>query len=206
MTRLSNTFDFKHAAHLGPDRSELDGVTLLRAQRGDEAACRRLVLYYQQGVLALIGRMLDPARRRTFVEDVAQETFLRVFRNLRRFSPEGPAPLSSWILTIAAHLAIDELRRRRPEQVTVDAPNALELPGGVLSDQGRQRREIAEAIQEALADLPPEFRAAFLLREYHGLPYKEIASSLRVDLGTVKSRLSRAKAILRATLAGLRDN
>src|SRR5262245_38695329 len=101
-------------------RSELDEVTLARAQKGDDPACRDLVRCYQGAVFALLSRMLGRSRGKAQIEDVAQETFLRVFRNLKSFSASGPAPLSSWILTIASHLAIDELRRRRPEQATAD--------------------------------------------------------------------------------------
>src|SRR5262245_44202679 len=193
------------ASNHAVERQELDDVTLARAQKGDDIACRELVLCYQRSVFALLARMLGPAKRRAFIEDVAQETFLRVFRSLKDFSPLGSAPLSSWILTIASHLAIDELRRRRPEQPISDSRALLDLAGGSPADDQRHRREIAGAIQEAIADLPPEFRAAFLLREYHGLEYREIARALRIDLGTVKSRLFRAKAVLRIALAGLND-
>src|SRR5262245_42484489 len=87
---------------------ELDQVTLARAQRGDEGACRTLVVTYQRPVFALLSRIL-----RRNVDDLAQETFLRVFRALPRFRPAGPARLSTWILTIATRLAIDELRAAR---------------------------------------------------------------------------------------------
>jgi RNA polymerase sigma-70 factor (ECF subfamily) len=76
-----------------------------------------------------------------------------------------------------------------------------ERPGEASTDERTHRRELAAAIEAALRDLSPELRAAFLLREYHGLEYVEIARALAIDLGTVKSRLSRARAGLRQRLA-----
>jgi len=168
---------------MAPD--ELDELTLKRAQRGDDRACRELVRAYERRVFALLGRLLGRD-----VEDLAQETFLRVFRALPAFSPAGPARLSTWILTIATRLALDELRRKRPQ---LPAPDASLPPEA-------EARALGRAIERAVAALAPDFRAAFLLREYHGLEYDEIARALEVDLGTVKSRLSRARAALREAL------
>ncbi|MGE0546646.1 MAG: RNA polymerase sigma factor [Kofleriaceae bacterium] len=176
--------------------TELDAATLRRAAAGDDAACRTLVELYQARVFALVSRML--ARRgRATVEDAAQETFLQVFRQLAKFDPKGSARLSTWILTIAARRAIDELRRQRP--MLVAEPEQIELDR--RGDERAIRRELAQAIEGALRDLSPELRAAFLLREYHDLDYGEIASSLGIELGTVKSRLARARAALRQRLA-----
>ena len=184
-----------------PDRAELDDVTLARARRGDPVAWRALVERYQRPVFALLSRMLGPGRRGQ-VEDLAQETFLHVVRALDGFAPGGPAKLSTWILTIAARRAIDELRRR-PLAPTADADR--HLGAGPRGDDALDRARLAAAIQRAVADLSPEFRAAFLLREYHGLEYGDIAVALAIDLGTVKSRLSRARAALRAALAEVHD-
>lgn len=180
---------------------ELDDVTLARAQRGEAAACRALVERYQRPVFALIGRMVGAGGP---VEDLAQETFLQVFRALAGFAPGGPARLSTWILTIASRRAIDELRRRQLQPVP--APVDLELPASERSDDGARRARIAACIQRAVAELSPPFRAAFLLREYHGLDYAEIAEALDVDVGTVKSRLARARAALRQSLEELRHD
>ena len=95
----------------------LDELTLRRAQRGDERAWRALIERYQQPVHALIWRLLA-GRARHRVEDLVQETFVRVLRALPGFDPAGPASLSTWMLTIAARLALNELRR--PEPVALD--------------------------------------------------------------------------------------
>jgi RNA polymerase sigma-70 factor, ECF subfamily len=185
-----------------PPALELDEVTLRRAQRGDDDAFRRLVRCYQDRVFALLSRMLGPGRRAA-VEDLAQETFLDVFRALGRFSSLGPARLSTWILTIASRRAIDELRRRPPAAEPLDDHP---VAAGAGADDRARRLRLAAAIQQAIADLSPEYRAAFLLREYHGLDYADIARALDIDPGTVKSRLSRARAALRRTLAEVRHD
>ena len=102
---------------MAEDPTDLDDLTLARAQRGDRQAFRALVERYQRPVFALLGRMLLRAGRESIVEDLAQETFVRVFRSLASFGADGRRNVSAWILTIAARLAIDELRRdpRRAE-------------------------------------------------------------------------------------------
>lgn len=177
--------------------AELDDVTLARAQRGEPAAWRALVEFHQGAVFALLGRMLGGGRRAQ-VEDLAQETFLAVFRQLAGFSPLGPARLSTWILTIASRRAIDELRRMPASALAADD---LAPPDRGRADDVLVRRRLARAIDRALAGLSPEYRAAFVLRELHGLEYGEIARALEIDLGTVKSRLARARAGLRTALA-----
>lgn len=178
--------------------AELDEVTLARAKRGDSRARRDLVERYQVPVFALLSRMLR-ARDRALVEDLAQETFLRVFVALERFDTQGPARLSTWVLKIASNLAIDELRKRRPETMAVDA-QAIQIPADARADVQAERRLLAGLLARAVDELPPEFRAAFVLREVHQLEYAEIAGALELDLGTVKSRLSRARARLRVLL------
>jgi RNA polymerase sigma-70 factor, ECF subfamily len=178
---------------------ELDELTLARAQRGDDAACRALVVRYQGPVFAMLGRMLGGSGP---VEDLAQETFLRVFRALPGFRPAGPARLSSWILTIATRLALDELRRRRPRLTGERDDRIDELPAIELGVA--DRRALGIAIEAAIAALPVEHRATFLLRELHGLEYRAIADTLQIDIDSVKSRLFRARAALQRALAPLR--
>jgi RNA polymerase sigma-70 factor (ECF subfamily) len=172
-----------------------DELTLRRAQRGDEAAWRALIDRHQAAVHAVIWRLLA-GRQLHRVEDLVQETFVRVLRALSGFDPAGPATLSTWILTIATRLALNELRR--PELAELAEEPAA--PGGERADARAERRRLAAAIQAAVAALPEAQRAVFVLREYHDLDYGEIAAALEIDLGTVKSRLARARGALRASL------
>lgn len=178
--------------------AELDELTLVRAQRGDPRARRDLVDRYQRPVFALLSRMLYQRGQQHALEDLAQETFLRVFKALPGFQRGGPARLSTWILTIATNLTIDHLRRRKLPTDTLD--DAHEPEADAAADSESERRRLAEVLRKAIDDLTPEYRAAFLLREYHEFEYTEIASTLQIDLGTVKSRLSRARAALRRSL------
>ena len=180
--------------------AELDELCLRRAQRGEEAACRALVERYQRPVFALLHRMLGPARRDR-VEDLAQETFLHVFRALAGFAPLGPARLSTWILTIASRRAIDELRRRaRAGEVETESLGGQDAVSPERADDGARRTALAARVAAAVEALAPEYRAAFLLRAFHGLEYAEIGRALDIDLGTVKSRLARARAAVRGAL------
>ena len=141
--------------------------------------------------------MLAPYGRRARVEDLAQETFLRVFRALPGFSTSGPARLSSWILTIATRLALDELAKKDRGAPLADA---LHVASASRADETLERRTLGAALERAVRGLEPAFAAVFLLREVHELEYDEIARALDLELGTVKSRLARARAALRAAL------
>jgi RNA polymerase sigma-70 factor (ECF subfamily) len=179
---------------------ELDLDALAAAQRGERWARRALVETYQGRVHALAFRMLAGAGRRDRAEDedLVQDAFLRVFGALPRFVPGGPARLSTWILGITARAVIDELRRRRPVAAVAVVPD--ELPGGERPDLRSEQRGVGRAIERAVASLSPEVRAAFVLRAYHDLDYGEIAQTLEVGVGTVKSRLWRARAALQQHL------
>jgi RNA polymerase sigma-70 factor (ECF subfamily) len=171
----------------------LDELTFRRAQRGDEHAWRDLVAMYQQPIHALVWRLLV-GRARHRVEDLVQETFVRVLRALPGFDLDGPATLQTWMLTIATRLALNELRRDEPVSLDVE-PIA---PARTDAELDRQR--LGAAIAAGVASLAEGQRAVFVLREYHELDYAEIADILEVDLGTVKSRLARARAALRSHL------
>ena len=178
----------------------IEGSLVARAQSGDRVALTQLVLRNQRQVGGLLRRMLGPAGLDALTEDLAQETFIRAFRALDRFDPNGPATFSTWLLRIASRLAINELTRKRPERAPTGSLGSASTPE---SEHGRKR--MGQAIATAVGELPPPFRAAFLLREYHGLDYAEIARMLDLELGTVKSRLSRARRLLRERLEGVRE-
>jgi RNA polymerase sigma-70 factor (ECF subfamily) len=176
---------------------ELDDVTLRRAQAGDEPAFRALVERYQRPIWDLCWRMTAPVGLADRADDLTQDTFVRVYRALPEFDPRGPARLSTWIFTIATRLTLNELRRVRPEPTDAEAAWASALPSPARS---HERRQAGERIAAAIATLPAGARAVLLLRDVFELEYDEIAATLAIDLGTVKSRLSRARAAVRARL------
>src|SRR5262245_22493003 len=179
----------------GPNgRSDVDDVTLGRAQRGDDDAFREVVACHQQAVFAYLWRMIGPRGDRALVEDLVQDTFVRVHRGLPRFAARGPATLRTWILTIATRVALNELRRARPRTEPLDRrARAVAQPRGDAA--------LGLIVRDALDRMTPDHRAVLVLREYHDLDYAEIACALAIDIGTVRSRLSRAREALRAALS-----
>jgi RNA polymerase sigma-70 factor (ECF subfamily) len=131
------------------------------------------------------------------VDDLAQDTFVKVIRALGRFDRQGPARLSTWILTIATRTCLDELRRRAQPEPLPD-----ELPGVLDPEDRVAQNQLAQRVTRVIGELSPEHRAVLVLRAYHDLDYDEIALALAIETGTVKSRLSRAREVLRRALAG----
>jgi len=187
--------------------SEFGGAEALLVQRcaaGDEQACVELVNEHQRMVYQLGLHLLgDPEEAR----DLSQEVFLRVFRTIGRF--RGHSALRTWIYRIVINQARNRQRwwkrRHRSEQVSLD--EHLEQFGDASSPVERTtpdrvfgQKELASQIWQALENLPFEQRTAITLREIDGLSYDEIAFSLGVAVGTVKSRLTRAREALRAQL------
>jgi len=171
---------------------------ILAAQVGDPAACRALIARHQRSVGSLLRRMLAGTGLDGQGEDLAQETFLRAFAALPRFDPDGPARLSTWLLTIATRLALQAIERRRiPADEFDDMSSGVHVAADELAPD---RARLGEAIATAVGRLPPPYRAVFVLREFHGFEYIEIARSLQIDVGTVKSRLWRARAALQRAL------
>ncbi len=173
--------------------AELDDVTLRRAQQGERTALEALVDRYHPMVHALVWRMAC-AQGESHVADLVQDALVRVLQNLARFDLAGPARLSTWILTIATRVVLNDRRRGPPPDAKVEPTAAID-PATAASD-----RELAAAIAAAVLELPEAHRIAFVLREYHDLDYAEIAHVLDVDVGTVKSRLSRGRAAVREHL------
>ncbi|HUJ59091.1 MAG TPA: sigma-70 family RNA polymerase sigma factor [Kofleriaceae bacterium] len=185
-----------HAAtrSAAPARAELDDLTLRKAQQGERAALGQLIDRYHPVVHALVWRMAC-ARGESHVADLVQDSLLRVLQGLPRFDPAGPARLSTWILTIATRVVLNDRRRVAPRDARLE-PAAYVDPATSVAEL-----ELGAAIAKAVVGLPEPQRIAFVLREYHDLDYAEIAEVLDVDLGTVKSRLSRARAAVRDTLS-----
>jgi RNA polymerase sigma-70 factor (ECF subfamily) len=175
-------------------RAELDDLTLRRAQQGERAALEQLVERYHPMVHALVWRMAC-AHGDSHVADLVQDSLVRVLQSLARFDPAGPARLSTWILTIATRVVLNDRRRVAPRDARLE-PSAYIDPATAVADL-----EIGAAIASAVVELPEPQRIAFVLREFHDLDYGEIARVLEVDVGTIKSRLARARAAIRDALA-----
>jgi RNA polymerase sigma-70 factor, ECF subfamily len=178
-----------------------------RCRSGDETACAELVATHQRMVFGLALHLLGD---RDEALDLSQEVFLRVFRTIASF--RGQSALRTWIYRIVVNQARNRQRwwrrRHRGEQVSLDEHlqqfGDMANNGDVLPDRLLASKETAARIWEALARLPFDQRTALILREVDGLRYEEIAFSLNVAVGTVKSRLTRARQALRADLLGLR--
>jgi RNA polymerase sigma factor (sigma-70 family) len=179
------------------DPREIDERTLLAARRREPHACRELLARYERRVYAFLWRMLRPRCSAAIVDELCQETFLRVFAHLQDFKADGSARLSTWILTVATRLALNQLRRKELEQ---PAPDFEDQPSAGCTEFSAARAELVSAVTAAVASLPPEQRSVLLLREYHDLDYTEIAAALNLELGTVRSRLSRARRRIRERL------
>jgi RNA polymerase sigma-70 factor (ECF subfamily) len=181
-------------------------------QAGSEQAFALLIAQYHQPLYSLIARSLqDPAD----ASDITQEVFIKVFRSIRGF--HGEASLRTWLYRIALREASNQRRwwsRHKRQEIAIDAPAGpdsgcdTEQPSlaATLADPGctpydhAAQKELRERVEAALAQLPEAFRTVVILREIEGFAYEEIAEILQVNLGTVKSRLTRGRAALRKLL------
>lgn len=178
-----------------PER-QADRELVSRVQSGDKRAFDLLVIKYQQKVANLIGRYL---RDTTEVQDVTQEAFLKAYRALSGF--RGDSAFYTWLYRIAINTVKNYLvaQGRRPPGDDVEAEVAEQMD---LSSRLREtatperlllRDEIARNVQEALDELPTDLRTAVVLREFDGLSYEEIANTMECPIGTVRSRIFRAR-------------
>nr|BBH92786.1 RNA polymerase subunit sigma-24 [Thermogemmatispora argillosa] len=194
--------------HTRPDDDE--AKLLARSQSGDLDAFNELVLRYQASVYNLVLRMLgDPE----LAADITQDTFLSAFRHLSTF--RGSTAFRPWLLRIASNLVYDHWRRQRryfSESLEAasdedDPQSSATLAQLITSDpeanpeQHLLYQELQELLQRGLAALPPEQRLAVILCDIEGLSYEEIATVMSTSLGTVRSRIARGRARLRAYLA-----
>ena len=181
-----------------------EAVLISRCAAGDEVACTELVVEHQRMVFHLALHLLSDHDEAL---DLSQEVFLNVFRTIGRF--RGQSALRTWIYRIVVNQARNRQRwwrrRHRAEQVSLE--ERLETHGDLpatsdLDEPDRMfgRKELATRIGDAVARLPFDQRSVIVLREIDGLSYDEIAFSLGVAVGTVKSRLTRAREALRAQL------
>jgi RNA polymerase sigma-70 factor, ECF subfamily len=184
-----------------------DADVVALARKGREAAYRELIRRYERPVFSLIFRMV---RDRETSEDLAQDTFIKVLNNVDRYRAEFK--FSSWLFKIANNVAIDYLRKRQIDTVSIDgsphAATAAEVEATRFDVVARQEsaldeleaRELGGAIERAIAALRPEYRSCILLRHVEGRSYEEIAATLDLPLGTVKTYIHRARHQLRDAL------
>ena len=189
-----------------------DADVVLLAQQGRESAFRELVRRYERPVFSLVYRMV---RDRETAEDLAQDTFIKVLNHIDKYSPEFK--LSSWLFKIANNVAIDYLRKRRLATVSMNgSPNARtasEIEATSFDVSVRQEsaleemesRELGSAIEQAIAKLRPEYRSCIMLRHVEDRSYEEIAATLNLPLGTVKTYIHRARHELRRALQDQRE-
>ena len=180
-----------------------ESALVQRCAAGDEAACTELVGEHQRMVIQLAMNLLGD---RDEAVDLSQEVFLRVFRTIHRF--RGQSSLRTWIYRIAVNQARNKhrfwRRRHRADQVSLDEHLASHgefvSDGDATPERVLAQKELAARLQTALDRLPFDQRTAIVLREIDGLSYDEIAFSLGLAIGTVKSRLTRARQALRLEL------
>ena len=166
---------------------------IARALQSDDDAFGQLVEAYQRPVFNLCYRLLGSP---TEAEDAAQETFIRAYTRLSSY--DADRKFSSWLLAIASHYCIDQLRRRRFKLVSWD-----DLPPwSWLPDPAPQPEEVTlNQVRALLESLPPDYRAAMILRYWHELSYEEIARVLDTTMSAIKSRLFRARQMMAASAA-----
>ncbi len=172
---------------------EADLESMEQVRRGEAAGAARLFHRYAAPLLRFTGRILgDPAE----AEEITQDVFLKLM--VRADQYDGRAPVASWLFAIATNACRDRLRRtvRRPS-VTLEAVAEVREPG-IPVDERLAERQRREAVRRALAELSDEQREALVLARYHGMPYAEIARTLDISEGAVKTRIFRAMETLKA--------
>ena len=189
-------------------QQELDQELVRRVQRGDSAAFDLLVRKYQHRIAALIGRYIADWSE---CQDVAQDTFIRAYRAIGNF--RGDAQFYTWLHRIAVNTAKNHLvaQKRRPPTDDIEVSDAEQFDSGIrLRDTDTPDRELArqqmeQVVMRAVNALPDELRTAITLREVEGLSYEEIAQRMDCPIGTVRSRIFRAREAIDAELRPLMD-
>lgn len=183
-------------------REEIDEQSLIAsAQRGNLDAFNELVLAYQDQVHNLAYRILgDPAS----ASDATQEAFISAYQNIKGFRGEYPSSFKSWLMRIVSNACYDELRRRKrqPAMSIEDFEIDEEANPALVSEtegpeEYAEREAMAHVLETGIQELPPDQRVTLVMADVEGVSYQEIAEATDAPLGTVKSRLARARAKLR---------
>jgi RNA polymerase sigma-70 factor (ECF subfamily) len=189
-----------------------DADVVALALEGRDAAHRELIKRYERPVFSLVFRMV---RDRELAEDLTQDTFVKVLSHLDRYRSDFK--FSSWLFKIANNVAIDHLRRRQldtvsmhgsPNAVTAEAQESTRFDVADTAENALEEmeaKELGSAIERAIALLRPEYRSCIMLRHVEGRSYEEIASTLDLPLGTVKTYIHRARHELRRALEHTRE-
>lgn len=187
---------------------ELDLELVRRVQRGESAAFDVLVRKYQHRIIALIGRYIADWSE---CQDVAQDTFVRAYRAIGSF--RGDAQFYTWLHRIAVNTAKNQLaaHNRRPPTDDIEIGDAEQYDSGTrlrdtdTPERELMRQELEQTVMKAVSALPEELRSAITLREVDGLSYEEIAQKMGCPIGTVRSRIFRAREAIDTELRPLLD-
>ncbi len=187
---------------------QLDQDLVLRVQQGDKSAYDLLVIKYQHKIIQLVNRYVKDASE---AQDVAQEAFIKAYRALGNF--RGESAFYTWLYRIAINTAKNYLvsRARRSSDYQIDIQdaeqieNAPQLQGMETPERLLFNQEIIETIKTAIENLPEEMRVAIMLREFEGMSYEEIAEAMDCPVGTVRSRIFRAREAIDSKLTPLLD-
>lgn len=190
---MANSIATEQTNQITPDTQLQEKVWALAAQKGDQAAFMNIVDAFQRPVYNLCYRMLGDA---VLAEDAAQETFLRVYTKLDTYRENRK--FSSWLLSIASHYCIDQIRKRRYQMVSWDdLPPWRWLPTNDPEPEDMVlTHESHDTLHILINNLPPDYRAAVILRYWHEMSYEEIAEALDSSVSAIKSRLFRARQMM----------
>lgn len=190
--------------------ADADALLVERAKRGDKRAFEMLVVKYQRRIERLVGRMVRDA---DLVLDIAQESFIRAYRALPQF--RGDSAFYTWLYRIAVNTAKKALAEMRRDPLVTESSLApadggeetsrlgSELTDGATPEAVLASKEIAAAVNAAVEELSEDLRQAIVLREIEGLSYEEIAQAMNCPIGTVRSRIFRAREAIAARLRPL---
>lgn len=179
---------------MATEQSVREAELVVNAQNGDRNAFSELVRMHAQGVSNVVHRLCGDAQ---LAEDAAQETFIRAWQNLPSHRPG--TPLRNWLYRIAVNAGTDMLRKEK--RILPDDIDDLHLSDGGPGPEAQvSQKERTRLVQKAILTLPEASRAVLVLREYEGLSYQEISSTLDIPVGTVMSRLNYARNTLKAKL------